>query len=76
MIIFELVVQVRLYICMFKRIQREERERERERERPDKLTLYYYNDYSTLMFVNVDNAAMMIGRIVRSVCVCMYRSKL
>ncbi len=46
------------------------------RERRDKLTLYYYYDYSRLAFVVVENTVMMTGRLVCSVYVCMYRSKL
>ncbi len=53
---------------MFKRTKREERR--------DKLTVYYYYDYSRLTLVVVENTIMMTGRLVRSVYVCMYRSKL
>jgi hypothetical protein len=57
-----------MFIYMFKRTKREERR--------DKLTLYYYYDYSRLAFVVVENTIMMTGRLVCSVYVCMYRSKL
>jgi hypothetical protein len=57
-----------MFIYMFKRAKREERR--------DKLTVYYYYDYSRLTLVVVENTIMMTGRLVRSVYVCMYRSKL
>ncbi len=50
--------------------------RTKREERRDKLTLYYYYDYSRLAFVVVENTVMMTGRLVCSVYVCMYRSKL
>ena len=51
-----------MFVYMFRRTQR--------KARRDKLTLYYYDDYSRLAFVVVANTIMMTGRLVCSVCVC------
>ena len=51
-----------MFVYMFRRTKR--------KARRDKLTLYYYDDYSRLAFVVVANTIMMTGRLVCSVYVC------